>query len=160
MSSPNTTTNDALHHLLVQARTRAPGQGYAGAVTPQEAFALLQADARVKLIDVRTNAERDWVGRVAVAESQHGAVQWSTYPGGVPNPRFVQELAALAQADQVLLFLCRSGVRSRHAAALATEAGYVQAFDILEGFEGDKDGEGHRKSVGGWCKAGLPWIGA
>ncbi|MBS0308622.1 MAG: rhodanese-like domain-containing protein, partial [Proteobacteria bacterium] len=53
-----------------------------------------------------------------------------------------------------------SGVRSRHAAKLATENGYTHCFDVLEGFEGDKDAEGHRKTVNGWCKAGLPWVGA
>ena len=149
-----------IQEILAQARTRAPGQPYAGAVTPQEAWTLLQADPGVKLVDVRTNAERDWVGRVAIPEDQHGAVQWSTWPGGVPNPDFVQQLAQVAGKDQVLLFLCRSGVRSRHAARAATENGYANSFDILEGFEGDKDAEGHRKSVGGWCKAGLPWLGA
>ena len=147
-------------NILDQARSRAPGLPYAGAVTPQEAFALLQAGGKVKLIDVRTNAERDWVGRVAIPEGQHGAVQWNTWPGGVPNPDFVQQLEQVAGKDQVLLFLCRSGVRSRHAAKAATENGYANSFDILEGFEGDKDAEGHRKSVGGWCKAGLPWMGA
>ena len=149
-----------IEEILAQARSRAPGQPYAGAVTPQEAWTLLQADPGVKLVDVRTNAERDWVGRVAITEDQHGAVQWSTWPGGVPNPDFVQQLAQVAGKDQVLLFLCRSGVRSRHAARAATENGYANSFDILEGFEGDKDAEGHRKSVGGWCKAGLPWLGA
>jgi rhodanese-related sulfurtransferase len=143
--------------ILNTARTRAAGQPYAGAVTPQEAFALASSDARVKLIDVRTNAERDWVGRVGI---EHGAVQWSTYPGGVPNPDFVAQLEQVAGKDDILLFLCRSGVRSRHAARLATEAGFGECYDILEGFEGDKDGAGHRKSVGGWCKAGLPWVGA
>jgi rhodanese-related sulfurtransferase len=146
--------------ILAQARSRAPGQPYAGAVTPQEAYALLQADPHAKLVDVRTNAERDWVGRVAVPEPQQAAVQWSLYPGGVPNPDFTAQLAAVAGRDDVLLFLCRSGVRSRHAAKLATEMGYPNAFDILEGFEGDRDAEGHRKSLGGWCKAGLPWVGA
>jgi rhodanese-related sulfurtransferase len=149
-----------IDEILTQARARAPGQPYAGAVTPQEAWTLLQADPRVKLVDVRTNAERDWVGRVAIPEAQHGAVQWSTWPGGVPNPDFVQQLEQVAGKDQVLLFLCRSGVRSRHAAKAATENGYANSFDILEGFEGDKDIEGHRKNVGGWCKAGLPWMGA
>ena len=149
-----------IDEILAQARTRAPGQPYAGAVTPQEAWALLQADPRIKLVDVRTNAERDWVGRVAIPEGQHGAVQWSTWPGGVPNPDFLQQLEQVADRDQVLLFLCRSGVRSRHAAKAATENGYANSFDILEGFEGDKDAEGHRKGVGGWCKAGLPWMGA
>jgi rhodanese-related sulfurtransferase len=146
--------------VLEAARARAPGQPYAGAVTPQEAYALVQGDARVKLIDVRTNAERDWVGKVVLPAGQHGAVQWSTYPGGVPNADFMAQLAQLAQPDDVLLFLCRSGVRSRHAAALATEHGYANCYDILEGFEGDKDADGHRKQVGGWCKAALPWIGA
>ena len=146
--------------ILAAARARTPGQPYAGAVTPQEAFALLQADPNVKLVDVRTNAERDWVGRVAIPDAQHAAVQWATYPGGAPNPDFGQQLEQLARKDEVLLFLCRSGVRSRHSARVATELGYAESYDILEGFEGDRDQEGHRKTLGGWCKAGLPWVGA
>lgn len=146
--------------ILSKARERAAGPAYAGAVTPLEAYELVRFDPRVKLVDVRTSAERDWVGKVAIPEGQHAAVQWSTYPGGVPNPGFMAQLAAVADKDEVLLFLCRSGVRSRHAAALATQHGYAQCYDILEGFEGDKDAEGHRKTVSGWCKAGLPWAGA
>ncbi|MCC2971696.1 rhodanese-like domain-containing protein [Massilia sp. IC2-476] len=149
-----------LDSILAQARERAAGQPYAGAVTPEEAFALLQSDPRVKLVDVRTNAERDWVGRVAIPEAQHVAVQWATYPGGAPNPAFGAQLEQLARKDEVLLFLCRSGVRSRHSARVATEHGFAESYDILEGFEGDRDAEGHRKTIGGWCKAGLPWIGA
>ncbi|MCG2586003.1 rhodanese-like domain-containing protein [Massilia sp. TS11] len=146
--------------ILARAQARGTAPHYAGAVTPPEAFALLQADAGVKLVDVRTNAERDWVGRVAIPEGQHLAVQWATYPGGVPNPEFIAQLEAEAGKDEVLLFLCRSGVRSKHGARLATEHGFAQCYDILEGFEGDKDGAGHRKTVGGWCHAGLPWLGA
>ena len=152
-----TTTTET---ILAQARRRAGGQPYAGAVTPEEAFTLLQSDPRVKLVDVRTNAERDWVGRVAIPEAQHVAVQWATYPGGAPNPAFADQLEQVARKDEVLLFLCRSGVRSRHSARVATEHGFAQSYDILEGFEGDRDADGHRKTVGGWCKAGLPWIGA
>lgn len=146
--------------ILDQARRRAPGQPYAGAVTPEEAFTLLRSDPRVKLVDVRTNAERDWVGRVAIPDAQHLAVEWVTYPGGAPNPAFGAQLEQAARKDEVLLFLCRSGVRSRHGARVATEHGFAESYDILEGFEGDRDAEGHRKTVGGWCKAGLPWIGA
>jgi len=148
--------------ILDKARERGQERQlpYAGAVTPQEAYTLLQDNPGVKLVDVRTHAERDWVGRVAVPDNQHVAVQWSTYPGGAPNPAFMEELTQAADKNQVLLFLCRSGVRSRHAAKLATENGYPNCFDILEGFEGDKDADGHRKTVGGWCKAGLPWVGA
>jgi rhodanese-related sulfurtransferase len=150
------TTDD----ILGTARSRGEGQPYAGAVTPQEAFALVQADPRVKLVDVRTNAERDWIGRPAIPEPQHGAVQWTLYPGGAPNPDFATQLQQVADKEDVVLFLCRSGVRSRHAARVATELGFQDAYDILEGFEGDRDAEGHRKTVGGWCKAGLPWVGA
>lgn len=146
--------------ILNNARKRAPGQPYAGAVTPQEAYTLLQSDPRVKLVDVRTNAERDWIGRPAIPDAQHGAVQWTLYPGGAPNPDFATQLQQTADKEDVVLFLCRSGVRSRHAARVATELGYTDAFDILEGFEGERDAEGHRKTVGGWCKAGLPWTGA
>jgi rhodanese-related sulfurtransferase len=146
--------------ILELAGRRGQSLPYAGSVTPQEAYALLEADTRVKLIDVRTNAERDWVGRVAISERQHAAVQWNTYPGGAPNPGFLEQLGAVVEKQEVLLFLCRSGVRSRHAATLASAHGYQHCFDILEGFEGDKDGSGHRKTIAGWCKAGLPWIGA
>jgi rhodanese-related sulfurtransferase len=54
--------------------------------------------------------------------------------------------------------LCRSGHRSDSAARAATAAGYTRAFNVLEGFEGNKDAEGHRGSLGGWRKAGLPWV--
>lgn len=148
--------------ILSTARQRAQEQQlpYAGAVTPQEAYQLLQQHPSAKLVDVRTNAERDWVGRVAIPEARHAAVQWNLYPGGASNPEFLKQLEQVADKGNVLLFLCRSGVRSRHAAKLATEHGYANCFDIMEGFEGDKDADGHRKTVGGWCKAGLPWLGA
>ncbi|MES2071792.1 MAG: rhodanese-like domain-containing protein [Pseudomonadota bacterium] len=150
------------NHIITTAKQRGKDSAlpYAGAVTPDEAYHLLQADSKVILVDVRTNAERDWVGRVAVADQQHKSVQWNLYPGGTPNPEFLAQLSAAAGKEATLLFLCRSGVRSRHAAKLATENGYTQCYDILEGFEGDKDTQGHRKSIGGWCKAGLPWAGA
>jgi len=83
-----------INNILENARGRGAGQPYAGAVTPQEAFALLQADPRVKLVDVRTNAERDWVGRVAVPEAQHGAVQWSL----CTEPRFRRPAARRRRA--------------------------------------------------------------
>ncbi|HEX2605648.1 MAG TPA: rhodanese-like domain-containing protein [Oxalicibacterium sp.] len=148
--------------ILAAARARGNDSQlpYAGALTPEEAYALLRHTPNAKLVDVRTNAERDWVGRVDIPAAQHLAVQWNTYPGGSPNPDFLSQLSQAANKEDVLLFLCRSGVRSRHSAKLATEHGYVNCFDILEGFEGDKDAAGHRKTVGGWCHAGLPWIGA
>jgi rhodanese-related sulfurtransferase len=148
--------------LLANARQRGQTDSlpYAGAVTPEEAYSLLQANANVKLIDVRTQAERDWVGRVILPDAQHLAAQWTLYPGGAPNSEFLRQLEQQAQRSDTLLFLCRSGVRSRYAAKLATENGFEHCFDILEGFEGDRNEQGHRKSIAGWCMKGLPWVGA
>jgi len=152
----------SIEQLLAEARSRGESESlpYAGAVTPQEAYALLQASPSVKLIDVRTQAERDWIGRVIVPDTQHLAVQWTLYPGGAQNTAFMTQLGQQARPGDTLLFLCRSGVRSRYAAKLATEHGFEHCFDILEGFEGDRNEKGHRKSVGGWCMHGLPWVGA
>ncbi len=74
------------------------------------------------------------------------------------NSEFVSEEANRnLHRDARLLFLCRSGVRSKAAAAAMTRAGYSNCFNVSEGFEGDRDSEKHRSQVGGWKKAGLPW---
>jgi len=125
---------------------------YAGAVTPAEAHALMQAGA--KLVDVRTKPELRYVGRVPGAL----AVEWQTYPGNVQNPDFLAQLAEAVEPGDTLLFLCRSGDRSHAAAAAATQAGWRDSYNVLEGFEGNKDADGHRNTVGGWRKAGLPWV--
>lgn len=132
-------------------RAKAMGLPYAGALLPSEAHQLMQAGAR--LVDVRTKPEVLYVGRVPGAAT----VEWQTYPGNKPNPEFIGELAALAPKDQPVMFLCRSGARSHSAAEAAMKAGWKETYNVLEGFEGDKDSEQHRNSVGGWRKAGLPW---
>jgi rhodanese-related sulfurtransferase len=153
------TIREQLYERAGRRRTEL-GLPYAGALTPDEAFELLRADPEVHLVDVRTRAELDWVGRPAVPAEQYAHVEWSRYPGAVPNEEFVTQLRAVARPDAPVLFLCRSAARSKLAAVAATEAGYKLAFDLLEGFEGDKDANGHRKTVGGWCYRGLPWTGA
>ena len=125
---------------------------YAGAVLPEEANALMQAGA--KLVDVRTDAEQHYVG--AVPGSDH--IEWSNFPDGEKNPAFLEELAKVAKKDETVMFLCRSGVRSHNAAIAATQAGWKEAYNILQGFEGDKDADGHRNTTGGWRHARLPWI--
>jgi rhodanese-related sulfurtransferase len=125
---------------------------YAGALLPAEAHALMEQGA--KLVDVRTKPELLYVGRIPGSI----AVEWQTYPGGRPNPDFVAELSAVVGRDETVMFICRSGARSDSAAEAAMRAGYKDAYNVLEGFEGDKDKEQHRNSVGGWRKAGLPWV--
>ncbi|HKU46791.1 MAG TPA: rhodanese-like domain-containing protein, partial [Burkholderiales bacterium] len=79
-------------------------------------------------------------------------------PGNRENPEFIGELAASVPKDTPVMFLCRSGARSHAAAEAAARAGWSEAYNVLEGFEGDKDPQEHRNTVGGWRKAGLPWV--
>jgi len=125
---------------------------YAGALLPAEAHALMEQGA--KLVDVRTDAELHYVGSVPGSE----AIEWNTYPEGQRNPAFLEQLAEAVHKDEPVMFLCRSGVRSHHAAIMASAAGWTEAYNILEGFEGDKDAAGHRNVTGGWKLARLPWV--
>ena len=128
-----------------------PADGYAGNVPPELAWQWLQSGEAV-LVDVRTDAEREWVGKVPGAI----AVAWKQWPGMALNASFdAQLLAAVPQGRKVVL-LCRSGVRSVVAAQRATSLGLL-AYNILEGFEGDVDGGGQRGNLGGWRLRGLPW---
>jgi len=138
---------------LAQTRGRDLERPYQGELTPREAYDVLQRAPGARLVDVRTRAEWDWVGRIPGAVE----IEWNQYPGGVRNPHFIAELKRQVDPEALVLFICRSGVRSIAAAAAATEAGYGQCYNILEGFEGDKDARGHRNTVGGWRHAGLPW---
>ena len=126
-------------------------QGYAGDVSTQLACQWWQAGDAV-LVDVRTDAEREWVGFVP------GAVPlaWKQWPGMAMNPAFDAGLKEAVPAGKKVVLLCRSGVRSIAAARRATELG-MQAYNILEGFEGDPDEQAHRGRKGGWRLYGLPW---
>ena len=146
--------NLSMEEIKKAARERGKklGLAYAGALLPAEAHKLMQAGA--KLVDVRTKPELLYVGKVPGSL----AVEWQTWPGNRENPEFLGELAAAVPKDQPVMFLCRSGARSHSAAEAAMRAGWKETYNVLEGFEGDKDAAGHRNTVGGWRKAGLPWV--
>src|SRR5690606_17207205 len=126
---------------------------YKGAFLPSEAFAVLQTVPEAKIIDVRSRAELDWVGRIPGAVE----VELLTYPGMQPNPDFLDQLTDRITDDSVLLFICRTGGRSDQAAAIMSQNDFSNCYNILEGFEGDKDEDGHRGQKTGWKAAGLPW---
>ena len=128
-----------------------PAAGYAGDVPAELAWQWLQAGEAV-LVDVRTDAEREWVGKVPGAV----AVAWKQWPGMAANQNFDAELRAAVPEGKKVVLLCRSGVRSVAAAQRAAGLG-IEAYNILEGFEGDVDTNGQRGKLGGWRKRGLPW---
>lgn len=137
---------------LAADRAKQGALPYAGAVTPKEAYALMEAGA--VLVDVRTKAEVYWVGRIPGSV----LVEWNSYPEVARNPLFLEELAQSVAKDTPIVFLCRSGHRSHYAAIVATQAGWRECYNILEGFEGDRDAREHRSSINGWRVAGLPWV--
>jgi rhodanese-related sulfurtransferase len=134
---------------------------YAGDLTAAEAWALLKSDPKAQLVDVRTTAEWNFVGvpdLSSLGRETH-LVEWQSFPTMRPNPAFTAdaERATGAAKDAPVLFLCRSGARSRSAAIAMTAAGYSRAYNIAGGFEGDMDGDGHRGIRNGWKASGLPW---
>ena len=146
-----------IDQILETARKRASdaGRDYEGELLPTEAFTLLESQPGTLLVDVRTEAEWEWVGRVPNST----LVQWNTWPGGQPNPQFLAQLMKAApDLSTPILFLCRSGARSHNAANAATKAGYAHCFNVLNGFEGDKNPSDQRNQVCGWRFEGLPWI--
>jgi rhodanese-related sulfurtransferase len=125
--------------------------GYAGDVSPEQAWAWVQS-GEAEIVDVRSDAERAWVGFVPGAH----ALAWKQWPATDINPGFDAGIQNLGAGGKKLVLLCRSGVRSIAAAKRATELG-LQAYNILEGFEGDPDAQAHRGLKGGWRLRGLPW---
>jgi rhodanese-related sulfurtransferase len=134
-------------------RARAMGLAYAGALTPREAWEL-QAAGAATLVDVRTFAEWEFVGRVPDSL----LIEWRRLGEQQPDAGFLQRLRGAVEPAEAVLFLCRSAVRSHHAAQSAASAGFERAYNVLEGFEGDLDDNRHRGTRGGWRFRGLPWI--
>lgn len=145
---------DGFNEIIRRAEQRARERGvsYRGQLTPDEAWTLQQEHPAAKLIDVRSSEELSLVGRVPGAL----AISWKLYPDWRLNPDFVAQIKAHVETSDFLLLLCRSGVRSREAAELLVKQGYGNCFNVLEGFEGDKNSASQR-IVAGWKARGLPW---
>lgn len=131
---------------------------YAGDITPQESWKLLTDNPDAVLVDVRTEAEWNWVGVPDLSSLGRDVVfvQWNTSAGR--NENFVADLiaAGVTPGERPVVFLCRSGNRSIPAAESATAAGIAPSYNMLDGFEGQLDAHGHRGATG-WRADGLPW---
>jgi rhodanese-related sulfurtransferase len=137
---------------LARVRRAELGLTYAGAVTPPEAWALMQARAAT-LVDVRTAPEFKFVGHVPGTVN----VEWQG-KDEAPLAKFIAGLRGNVAAGTTVLLICRSGVRSHAAAAVAAAAGFERVYNVLEGFEGQIDATHQRGKINGWRHAGLPWV--
>jgi rhodanese-related sulfurtransferase len=129
-------------------------------VSPKDVWAALCADPSARLVDVRTNAEWAYVGLpdLEATGNEPVLIPWQVFPTMQVNGDFVGHMAQSGLTpDSKVYFLCRSGVRSVAAAHAAEAGGYPHVFNILDGFEGPPDAEGHRGQVSGWKADGLPW---
>ncbi len=142
-----------------------PFEGYAGNVDCQHAYEFLSTSRNSCLIDVRSQAEWQFVGVPVMQDSPVIFCQWQIYPSMQMNPDFVREVeeeieslkAGYDKETMVLFTLCRSGQRSIAAAQALTQQGFSAVYNIIDGFEGDVDQAGHRSCQAGWKAAQLPW---
>jgi len=136
------------------ARSQTHSWPFIGALLPHEAHELLQLAPGARLVDVRSRAELELNGIIPAAVH----VEWLSWPGWVPNPHFLTQLAQATDPESLLIFICRTGGRGHRAAAACTEAGRGSCYNVLEGFEGDLNkASGHRNEINGWKHHGLPW---
>lgn len=132
---------------------------YAGDLTPQQAWQLLADQDDAVLVDVRTQAEWAFVGIPDTSDlgKRPLLVEWSSLGGGPDPARFVSSVTDQVDPGAPILLLCRSGQRSAAAAEALTAAGLGPAYNVIDGFEGPVDEQGHRGAAG-WRADGLPWV--
>ena len=137
---------------------------YAGDVSCQECWSSLQNDPAAQLVDVRTSAEWTFVGIPFLSEIGKETIlaEWQVFPSMQINQGFVGDVEnALDRLgigkESTLFMLCRSGVRSISAAQALSASGYSNAFNVMGGFEGDKNHDQRRGTVSGWKFEKLPW---
>ena len=103
---------------------------------------------------MRTKPELDFVGHIPGAVH----IEWAFYPEMTNNPDFTSQLRQQLDPEALIMFVCRTGGRSHNAASAATQAGFTNCYNVLEGFEGETDfSTGQRGRINGWKAAGLPW---
>ncbi len=139
-------------------------RGYAGDIDPKLAWDVLSKERNAVLVDVRTSAEWNFVGLPDLSSvgKQVVAVEWQSLPTMAHNPNFDSQTKDMlmqlnATQDSPVIFICRSGARSRDAAIRLTQLGFKRCYNLAGGFEGDLDDARHRGGRSGWKFHGLPW---
>ena len=137
---------------------------FGGNVSVEDAYAMLEKEPSATLVDVRTQPEWQFVGAPDLTGLGKNPIfiEWQVYPVMEVDAAFVSKLSNELKSRGVdetapILFLCRSGVRSLHAAKAMTAAGWGRCYNISDGFEGGLDGQRHRGASAGWQARGLPW---
>jgi len=133
-------------------------------VTAKEAYEKWKAaPEQVKIIDVRTPEEFLFVGSPELAWRIPVAVQSYVWDAGKkqfpmkPLPDFTARVGQIAKPDDTIMVMCRSGGRSAIAANFLAKAGFKNVYNIIDGMEGDGNGDSESTPQGGWKNSGCPW---
>ncbi len=136
-----------------QNRAKELNLPYEGAMLPAEAYEIWRNAPGAKLVDVRSRAELDFVGRIPGAVE----IEYQSWPGMKVNPHFMNAMQQQVDKESLVMFICRTGGRSGMAAQLAMQSGYLDCYNVLQGFEGDATPDKQRGKINGWKALGLPW---
>lgn len=152
MSEPNTT--------IPAAKQTALGLY----VTAKQAYEMWKAAPdTVMILDVRTPEEYLFVGHPPMAWKIPLAAQsyeWSAEKAQFPMkplPDFVSRVQQVAKPNDTILVTCRSGGRSAMAVNALAQAGFKKVHNIIDGMEGDGNGDSDSVPKGGWKNSGCPW---
>ena len=138
-------------------------------ITAREAYEMWRAvPGKVRILDVRTPEEYLFVGHPVMAWKIPAFAQsyvWNAEKGNFPmtlHPDFVSRVKEVAHPDDTILVTCRSGGRSAIACNLLAQAGFIKVYNIIDGIEGDDNGDSESVAQGqrlksGWKNAGCPW---
>ena len=130
-------------------------------IDPIEAYEWATTDPNVYILDVRTPAEWKWVGHPGENKLGEGAelndkvvnipYKIENGEGLIVNPSFLDDVDYLfgSNPNAVIINMCRSGSRSVAASNALDQHGYMNVYNMLQGFEGGKDERGYR-TVEGW----------
>ena len=138
-------------------------------VTAKEAYDMWKhTSGRIKILDVRTLEEYIYIGHPPMAYNIpifFQVYEWDNEKKQFPykpNPDFIIQVEQIANLTDTILVTCRSGGRSAIAVNKLTEAGFINIFNITDGFEGDTVSDPESVFIGqrmknGWKNSGLPF---
>lgn len=138
-------------------------------VTAAEAYAMWRAaPGAVHIVDIRTPEEYDFLGHPEMAANIPSMLwtgkfdaQKKAFPLA-ENPQFVALMKQRFQPGDTIVLMCRSGHRSAAAVNKLAEAGFTNAYNVVDGYEGDKIADKASTDFGrrlkdGWRNSRLPW---
>ena len=126
--------------------------------TPTACFEILKTQQQALLIDCRSAIEWELLGTADLSSlgKKTLLVEWTTQ-SNQRNPDFLDQISQFATKQTPIIIMCRIGGRSASAGHYLLQHGFTNVTNMLGGYEGKVDQNGHRNSIEGWRADQLPW---